>query len=105
MIRRPPRSTLFPYTTLFRSPTALLRLMREHGVRQIPILDGDRRVIDLVTSEDLLPDRFLPLQAVVMAGGFGTRLSPLTEELPKPMLPIDGRPLLELIIRQLRETG
>src|SRR2546426_3706406 len=86
-------------------PTALLRLMREHGVRQIPILDGDRRVIDLVTSEDLLPDRFLPLQAVVMAGGFGTRLSPLTEELPKPMLPIDGRPLHEVIIRQLRETG
>ena len=41
----------------------------------------------------------------MMAGGFGTRLRPLTEDLPKPMLPLGSRPLLELIVEQLRDAG
>ena len=40
-----------------------------------------------------------------MAGGLGSRLRPLTDEVPKPLLPIGGRPILELILVQLRETG
>jgi NDP-sugar pyrophosphorylase family protein len=47
----------------------------------------------------------LPLQAVIMAGGYGMRMRPLTEELPKTMLPVGDRPLMELIISQLRRTG
>lgn len=43
--------------------------------------------------------------AVVMAGGAGVRLRPFTDKLPKPMLPIGGRPLLALIIEQLRNAG
>jgi NDP-sugar pyrophosphorylase family protein len=46
-----------------------------------------------------------PLQAVIMAGGQGSRLHPLTQETPKPMLPIADRPLLEYIIGQLRRAG
>jgi len=53
----------------------------------------------------LLPDRALPLQAVIMAGGGGTRLRPLTENVPKPMLPVNDRPLMELIIEQLSQAG
>ena len=85
--------------------TDLLQLMREHAVRQIPVLDSDGRVAELVTLAELLPDQFLPLQAVIMAGGSGTRLRPLTEELPKPMLPVGDRPLMEVIIDQLRQSG
>ena len=40
-----------------------------------------------------------------MAGGLGSRLRPLTDEVPKPLLPIGGRPILELILRQLRGAG
>lgn len=40
-----------------------------------------------------------------MAGGLGSRLRPLTDEVPKPLLPIGGRPILELILRQLRSAG
>ncbi len=87
------------------SPDELLQTMREHKVRQLPVVDGDGHVVDLVTIEDLLPEQTLPLQAVIMAGGFGTRLRPITEELPKPMLPIGDRPLMELIIEQLRQAG
>src|SRR2546430_5459660 len=44
MIRRPPRSTLFPYTTLFRSELvgAAVRLMEQHGIMALPVLDGGR---------------------------------------------------------------
>lgn len=86
-------------------PEILLKLMKKHGVRHIPLVDGDRRVVNLVTMDDLLPDQMASLQAVIMAGGFGTRLHPLTEEMPKPMLPVGDRPLMEFIVEQLREAG
>lgn len=85
--------------------TDLLKLMREHAVRQVPLLDPDGRVAELVTLAELMPDQFLPLQAVIMAGGSGTRLRPLTQDLPKPMLPVGDRPLMEVIIDQLRQSG
>jgi dTDP-glucose pyrophosphorylase/CBS domain-containing protein len=83
----------------------LLKLMHDHVLRQIPILDDEDRVIDLVLMDDLMPTQDLPLQAVIMAGGFGTRLRPLTEDLPKPMLPVGDRPLMEMVIKQLRQVG
>jgi dTDP-glucose pyrophosphorylase len=83
----------------------LLKLMQKHSVRQIPLVDMDGRVVDLVTLDEFIPNQFLPLQAVIMAGGSGTRLRPLTKDLPKPMLPVGGRPLMELILEQLREAG
>ena len=85
--------------------SALLQLMQERVIRQVPLLDADGRVVGLVTMDELLPDQVLPLQAVIMAGGFGTRLRPLTEDLPKPMLPVGNRPLMELIVGQLRQAG
>jgi dTDP-glucose pyrophosphorylase len=84
---------------------ALLAMMHDRQIKQIPLLDVERRVVDLVTMEDLLPSEVIPLQAVIMAGGFGERLRPLTEKLPKPMLPVGDKPVMELIIDQLRESG
>lgn len=86
-------------------PIAILDLMRQHGIWQLPLLDEEDRVVDLATLDDLLPETLTPMTAVVMAGGFGTRLRPLTEDLPKPMLPVGGRPLMEHIIDGLREVG
>ncbi len=83
----------------------LMALMRQHVLRQIPILDDDGRVVDLILLDDLVPSQGSSLQAVVMAGGFGTRLRPLTEELPKPMLPVGGRPLMEHVLEQLQQVG
>jgi UDP-N-acetylglucosamine pyrophosphorylase len=79
--------------------------MNEHDISQLPVLDSEGRVQKLILSQDIVPNRELGLSAMVMAGGFGTRLLPLTEKVPKPMLPIDGRPLLELTIDQLRRAG
>jgi len=51
------------------------------------------------------PGNTLPIQVIIMAGGFGTRLLPLTENLPKPMLPVGDQPLLQRIIEKLRRIG
>jgi NDP-sugar pyrophosphorylase family protein len=61
--------------------------------------------VDVVTLQELLPQPAAPVHAVIMAGGFGKRLLPFTEELPKPMLSVDGRPLLERIVGRLRDSG
>jgi dTDP-glucose pyrophosphorylase/CBS domain-containing protein len=83
----------------------LLHLMNERVLRQIPLVDADGRVVDLALLGDLVRSYELPLTAVVMAGGFGTRLSPLTDEVPKPMLRVGDTPMLERIVGQLREAG
>lgn len=87
------------------SPGELIRLMNERSIRHLPIVDADRRVLGLALLSELVRDYELPLRAVVMAGGLGTRLRPLTERTPKPMLPVGGRPILEHILDQLRASG
>jgi dTDP-glucose pyrophosphorylase len=95
-----------PVTAPATTPdSTLLHMMNELGIRQIPLVDEAGRVVDVVLLADLAKEYESPLRAVVMAGGFGTRLRPLTEELPKPMLPLGSRPLLELIVEQLRDAG
>jgi dTDP-glucose pyrophosphorylase/CBS domain-containing protein len=83
----------------------VLRLMRANDVRQLPLLDAEGRVARLALLSDFVGEDELPVRAVVMAGGFGTRLYPLTKDVPKPMLPVGGRPLLEHIVTQLRDAG
>ena len=99
-------TNLKPVTALVGTPgDALLALMRQNSVRQIPLLNETGQVVDLVTLDELLPQPDLLLQAVIMAGGQGARLRPLTEDLPKPMLPVGGRPLMERIVQQLQQAG
>jgi dTDP-glucose pyrophosphorylase len=84
------------------SSSDVLHLMAEKGVRQIPLVDERNVVVDLVVIDEFLPKAMATMGAVVMAGGAGTRLMPLTEKIPKPMLPVGDRPLLELIVDQLK---
>jgi dTDP-glucose pyrophosphorylase len=93
------------WSSLDADYATLVALLHTKEIRQIPLLDANGRVADLVTLEDLLPGEVVPLQAVIMAGGFGQRLHPLTENMPKPMLPVGDKPIMELIIGQLREFG
>ena len=95
-----------PVTSQFGTdPHTLLHLMKEKAVRQIPLLYENGVVADLVVLDDVLPMAGPSMQAVIVAGGLGTRLRPLTEDLPKPMLPVGGRPLMELIVEQLQQAG
>jgi NDP-sugar pyrophosphorylase family protein len=83
----------------------LLQILRDHSIQHLPLIDEDQKVVALVTLDDFVADQESPVQAVIMAGGLGLRMRPLTEETPKPMLPVGGRPLLEIIVDQLRSTG
>lgn len=81
-----------------------LQLMRARGLRHLPLLDLQGRVVDVALRTDYVepqPD----LTAIIFAGGYGTRLQPLTADTPKPMLEIGGRPLLEHIVEQLRTAS
>lgn len=95
-----------PITAPAGAPThELVALVRRTGVSHVPLVDEASCVVGLVGLDDLLAEEELSLQAVVMAGGFGSRLHPLTETVPKPMLPVGGRPLIEHIVTSLSGAG
>lgn len=95
-----------PFSAFQRTGRAeLINIMHSAKILQLPLLDEENHVVDIVTLDDLIPMHGLPIQATVMAGGLGIRLRPLTQDLPKPMLPIGDQPLIERIISQLRNAG
>jgi dTDP-glucose pyrophosphorylase len=107
LVQRDPTFHSGPVTAPDGTPDeALLHLMSETSLRQIPLVDDEGKVVNIALLSELVKEYELPLmRAVVMAGGYGTRLRPLTDELPKPMLPVGDRPLLEIIVNGLREAG
>jgi len=87
------------------TPGEILALMRRTGHRRIPLLDERGRVAGIAFLEDFLHTGELDNWVVLMAGGLGTRLRPLTEECPKPLLPVGPKPILETILESCREQG
>jgi dTDP-glucose pyrophosphorylase len=86
-------------------PAEALALMLQHDINHLPVVDDAGVLVDFLLRKNLVVDAPGDLSAVVMAGGFGKRLMPLTETVPKPMLPMGERPLLERTIDQLRGAG
>ncbi len=82
-----------------------LALMRRHVVHQLPIVNEARQVVGVTLIDDLIGARERPNWVVLMAGGLGTRLRPLTEQTPKPMLALHGKPILENILENLIAEG
>jgi dTDP-glucose pyrophosphorylase len=104
-----PVATLMNANPIVADPAAsrgeLLTLLRVHRIHQLPLLDAGRRVVGLVTLDGLLDAGVQPNLVVLMAGGSGSRLRPLTVDTPKPMLRVGERPILETIILQFKEYG
>jgi hypothetical protein len=98
------RTPLPPSSTTSSGPRKL-ELMAARHIAQIPEVDDQRVVHGL----HLLHEMISPVErsniAVVMAGGRGARLAPITERLPKPMLQVAGRPILERIVLHLVGSG
>ncbi|MBZ5557425.1 MAG: nucleotidyltransferase family protein [Acidobacteriia bacterium] len=80
-------------------------MLEPEGLRHMPVVDDDGRVIGLVVLTGPRRDADAAVHAVVMAGGRGSRLSPLTAETPKPLLPVGDRPLMEHLVGQLKDAG
>jgi dTDP-glucose pyrophosphorylase len=83
----------------------VLQLMVANKVQQIPVVDAQRRVVGLHLWDEINAPLSRPNLMVIMAGGMGTRLRPHTENCPKPLLPVAGRPMLEHIIERARTEG
>lgn len=76
---------------------------RKKGFRIVPVVDKDKRVVNVINFRFL--KSYLPLHAIVMAGGRGERLKPLTDTVPKPLLPVGGKPIIEHNIDRLVSYG
>lgn len=80
-----------------------LREAREKGIVLLPALDADGRIQQVINLRQQTTQ--LPLSAILMAGGKGERLRPLTLTVPKPLLEIDGRPIIDYNIERLSRAG
>jgi dTDP-glucose pyrophosphorylase/predicted transcriptional regulator len=99
-------ASLNPFTSQSSIPTAeALRLMNQHDINHLPLVDQEGNIAEFLLRKDFVREDQIDLSAVIMAGGYGKRLLPMTEKVPKPMLPVGDRPLLELTIEQLRRSG
>jgi dTDP-glucose pyrophosphorylase len=83
----------------------VLDLMQALTLDQIPVLDKDRKLVGIHLLHEIIGAKDRPNWAVVMAGGRGTRLAPITENVPKPMVRVAGRPILERLILHLVGYG
>ena len=79
--------------------------MRLFSISQIPVLNSNMEVVGIHFLQEFLTKEPLNNIAVIMAGGKGTRLRPLTEDIPKPMIKVAGTPILEHIIHHLVGFG
>lgn len=85
--------------------TKALNLMMERSFKSVPVVDAKGRLVDLHSLRTTLMGQKTASWAVVMAGGKGERLGELTQAIPKPMLPIGDRPILERIVQHLVSHG
>lgn len=84
---------------------AVIGAMKSRQVRRVPVVDTAGHIIALENFDDLVTPAVHNNIVVLMAGGLGTRLLPLTEDCPKPMIKIGSRPLLETILLNFIESG
>lgn len=80
-----------------------LNSFRKEDIKILPILNQNKQMVDLLDLDKIQAK--LPMEAVIMAGGRGQRLSPLTDSVPKPMLPLNGKPIIEYNIDRLISFG
>jgi len=83
----------------------MLRLMRRLVIHHLPLVNAEHQVVGLATLDDLIGAVERPNWVIIMAGGLGTRLHPLTKECPKPLLKVGGKPILEIILESFAEQG
>ncbi|MGV8834195.1 MAG: nucleotidyltransferase family protein [Devosia sp.] len=87
-------------------PAAARALMSKYRIHQIPVLDEQGKVVDVRLIEDYLEaPESSDTTIFLMAGGLGTRLRPITDTIPKPMINVGGKPILESIIANFSNQG
>jgi dTDP-glucose pyrophosphorylase len=78
-------------------------ILRSKNFKIIPVVDRDRKIVDIINFR--LTKSYLPVDVVMIAGGKGERLRPLTESIPKPLLKVGDKPIMEHIIDGIASYG
>ena len=83
----------------------ILKIALSKKLHQIPIIDDNGIVLDLKEIEELVEPKIKTNRVILMVGGLGTRLRPLTQDMPKPMLKVGNKPILQTIVEKFAEYG
>jgi len=83
----------------------IVRIMIDSNVYHLPIVDDQKIVRGIVFKDTFVRQKVLLCPVVIMAGGLGSRLLPLTEDTPKPLLTVSGKPMIVHIIEKFRDEG
>jgi len=81
----------------------LIIKLRNEKIFIIPVLDQNKRIVNIINLRN--QHSYLPIDALIMAGGRGERLRPLTDTIPKPLLPIGGKPIIEHNVDRIKDFG
>ena len=81
------------------------KIMVANKIQQVPVVDDRHHIVGLYLWDEIAIPLVRPNLMVIMAGGKGTRLLPHTENCPKPMLTVSGKPMLEHIIERAKQEG
>jgi dTDP-glucose pyrophosphorylase len=84
---------------------SILAMMKARDLLQVPIVNDAGCIVGLETLQHLIKKEKLDNPVFLMAGGFGKRLRPLTNDIPKPLLKVGSKPILETILSQFVESG
>ena len=87
------------------SDEAILEILRSRTIGHLPVVSKEGHIVGLKVLSDLIANRRRDNWAVLMAGGLGKRLHPLTSDTPKPLLKVGESPILETILESLRDKG
>lgn len=93
------------------SLSEIIDLMKKHRMEFIPVIDRNNKILDVYfwnlvdDKKDKLPNIKINSSVVIMAGGKGTRLKPITNIIPKPLIPLGEKPVVEWIINSFNELG
>lgn len=96
------------YSFSDQSDDEIRRKLLAKNIEAMPIVDRDYIFLEMVGIKEVIPSRSLrpdTLSALIMAGGEGSRLRPITESIPKPMVEVGGLPLIEHQVRNLVAIG
>jgi len=98
----------------FKNPTVanindsretILNICKSKKIHQIPVVDNNNNIVGLEILDELIGSSVRSNKVVLMVGGLGTRLKPLTETTPKPMLSVGGKPILQTIVENFVNYG
>lgn len=93
------------FAVLSDSKQAIISKMKQYSIHQIPLIDDAGVIIGLKLIDELVSENYTTGSVLIMAGGFGKRLRPLTDNCPKPMLKLGNKPILERIILNCKNAG